>query len=130
MTNKVSRKRPSMPDIEVRERQAKRRLGSDDPACCHCGNSDWRALELHHIAGRAFDSMTVILCKNCHAILTDAQGGHPTIAEDTPTMLDRIGRLLLNLADFFDQLGIRLREFGGFLVQLASSLPVLNGCAS
>ncbi len=128
MSDKASRKRPSMPDMEVRERQAKRRLGSDSPACSHCGSKDWRTLELHHIAGQAFDAMTVILCKNCHAILSDAQSDHPPITGDTPTTLDRIGRLLINLADFFGQLATKLKEFGLFLIQLESSLPSPNGC--
>ena len=53
--------------------------------------------------------MTVILCKNCHAILSDAQSDHPPITGDTPTTLDRIGRLLINLADFFGQLATKLK---------------------
>jgi hypothetical protein len=122
MTNKESRKRPSMPDWETRERRAFRRLGTDKPACCHCGTSDWRLLELHHPAGRAYDDITVILCRNCHAVQTDAQGDHPPMVNDTPTMLDRIGRLLINLSDFFGQLGIKLREFGEFLIRYARSL--------
>ena len=122
MTDKPPRKRPSMPDRETRERQALRRLGSENPACCHCGNSDWRTLELHHIAGQAFDGLTVILCKNCHAAMSDGQCDHPPIVADTPTMLDRIGRLLVNLADFFGQLTGKLREFGEFLINLARTL--------
>jgi hypothetical protein len=123
MTDKTPRKRPSMPDRETRERQALRRLGSENPACCHCGNSDWRTLELHHIAGQAFDGLTVILCKNCHAAMSDGQCDHPPIVADTPTMLDRIGRLLVNLADFFGQLAGKLREFGEFLINCARTFP-------
>jgi hypothetical protein len=122
MTDKSPRKRPSMPDRETRERQAQRRLGSENPACCHCGNSDWRTLELHHIAGQAFDDLTVILCKNCHAALSDAQSDHPPMVDDTPTKFDKIGRSLVNFADFSAQLARRHQEFGEFLIEFARSI--------
>lgn len=115
------RKRPSMPDFETRERQAKRRLGSEHPACCVCGHSDWCALQLHHIASRACDEMTVIVCANCHAALSDVQHDHPPNGQDPPSPFDRIGRLLVNLADFLRQLATKLREFGEFLLGSARS---------
>jgi hypothetical protein len=119
MTDKPGRKRSSMPDRETRERQAKRRLRAESPACCHCGHSDWRALQLHHVLGRAYDDMTVILCANCHATLTDSQNDHPPCTAAEPLMFERIGRLLVNLADFFAQLALKLMEFGKFLLNLA-----------
>jgi hypothetical protein len=120
MTDKPERKRTSVPDRETRELQAKRRLGTASPACSHCGYSDWRALQLHHAMGQANDGMTVILCANCHATLTDAQRDHPPCKGDPPSMFDRIGRLLVNLSDFFAELAIKLKEFGKFLLNLAS----------
>jgi hypothetical protein len=127
MTERSARKRPTIPDCESRKQRAIRRLGSENPACCHCGFSDWRALQLHHAAGRVHDGITVILCANCHAILSDAQGDHPPITDDTPTMLDRIGRLLVNLADFFGRLGAKMKEFGEFLINLAQSFTEVTG---
>jgi hypothetical protein len=123
MKDKPKRKRPSMPDRETRERQAKRRLGTERPACCHCGFSDWRALQRHHAIGQAYDGMTVIECANCHAILTDGQNDHPPCTADAPSMFDRIGRLLVNLADFFAELAKKLMEYGEFLL---NSAPLSN----
>jgi hypothetical protein len=130
MSEKTARKYRSMPDCEARKHRALRRLGTDNPACCHCGNSDWRVLELHHIAGREFGDMTVIHCRNCHAVLSDAQSDHPPVVDDAPTMLDRIGRLLINLSDFFGQLGKKLKEFGEFLIEFARTFTASEDAVS
>jgi hypothetical protein len=110
------RKRPSMPDFETRERQAKRRLSSEHPTCCLCGHSDWRALQLHHVASRACDEMTVIVCANCHAALSDAQHDHPPNGQDPPSPFEHAGRWLVNLADFLRYLASKLQELGQFLL--------------
>jgi hypothetical protein len=117
-------------DGDTRERQAKRRLGSEHPACCHCGHSDWRALQLHHLAGHAHDGLTVILCANCHAAQSDAQRDHPPSSQEPTSMFDRIGRMLVNLADFLGQLAGKLREFGKFLLNVAQPTPSERGSPS
>src|SRR5947209_1434887 len=116
MSQKPPRKRPTMPDRETRERQAKRRLGTDNPVCCQCGVDDWRILQLHHMAGQAYDDLTIILCKNCHAVLSDGQSDHPSAHDDEPSMLARIGRMLLGAADFFRRWAEWLSEAGRFLI--------------
>jgi hypothetical protein len=84
--------------------------------------ADWRTLQLHHVAGQAYDDLVAPLCANCHSIMSDAQGDHPPGRDDAPGMLDRIGRLLVNLADFFGQLASKFKEFGEFLIGYARSL--------
>jgi hypothetical protein len=66
--------------------------------------------------------MTVILCANCHAALSDAQRDHPRSVGGTPSTFERIGRWLLNLADFLCQLACKFREFGALLLQSTGPL--------
>jgi len=122
MTNKPTRRRPASPDIETRRRHALRRLGSDHPSCHLCGHDDPCALELHHLAGRTSDDQIVPVCRNCHAALSDAQLDHPPLKPGGERDLEKIGRLLLGLADFFLQLAARLKKFGALLIDLAHSL--------
>src|SRR5439155_13562008 len=53
------------------------KLGTNEPRCGCCGETDWRCFELHHIAGKRFDEATVRLCRNCHAKASDSQRDHP-----------------------------------------------------
>jgi hypothetical protein len=48
----------------------------DGCACVICCESDPRCLENHHIAGRKYDSLTVVVCLHCHCKLTDMQKDH------------------------------------------------------
>ncbi len=70
----------------VRRQSKELRLGLPNPTCTVCGFSaveallrvpaskiPKRLLERHHLAGRAANDFTVILCRNHHAILTDWQ---------------------------------------------------------
>ena len=68
---------------EARLQRMYERLGVDDTALrIECGLDDVRCLEAHHIAGRKFDDATVILCRNCHRILSDDQKDHPPLIGD------------------------------------------------
>ena len=121
--NDSQKRRPAMRDSEARERQAKRRLRSEDPVCHLCGNNDWRVLELHHIAGQAYDKgAKVVVCGNCHAKVGDAQCDHPPGPGKTPSLLEMIGRFLLGWSDICAFVAERFREFGSWLIQLAKSL--------
>jgi len=103
-----------------RRKQARlERLKTERPVCIACGNHDWRCFEDHHIAGCKYCALTAVHCKNCHAIASDKQYDHPTILFTTPSKEDAIGRLLLGLADFFEQLIETLREFGKHLIDIA-----------
>jgi hypothetical protein len=64
-------------DFEKRKQRALQRLGSANPYCIICGESDWRCLELHHIGQEDFDASTSIVCRNCHRKASDAQMTHP-----------------------------------------------------
>jgi hypothetical protein len=56
------------------------RAGSDGwPSCIICGENDIRCLEAHHVAGRSVDDTQAIICRNCHAKLSDTQRDHPTV---------------------------------------------------
>jgi hypothetical protein len=58
-----------------------------DAACAHCGTTDVRILEVHHTHGRHHaPQLTIVLCKNGHAIASDqqVQDGTPREARTTP----------------------------------------------
>lgn len=106
---------------EERLERAYQRLGTRDPMCTTCEESDPRCLELHHIAGRKHHDDTVIQCRNCHRKLSDTQLGHPSPSASGPdAQLIIIGRFLLGLADWFALLVERLRDFGCWLIELAA----------
>ena len=105
--------------IERQKQNALERAGTNEPVCSICGESHWSVFEKHHIAGRRYSDMTVRLCKNCHAKATGLQHGHPPHASGKPTTEEIIGRLLLNLADFFELLIESLRKFGMYLIEMA-----------
>ena len=95
------------------------RLGVGTPRCAHCGLDDVRCLEAHHIAGCKFDDATVILCRNCHRILSDDQKDHPPLIGNEPTLHERVGHFLKGLADLFALLVVKLHEFGDELIGFA-----------
>jgi hypothetical protein len=104
---------------ETRRQDALDRLGSNNPVCVICGESDWRVLEFHHVAGRAYDEFGSIICRNCHRKLSDDQKDHPQKIGDPPTAPEQIGHFLKGLADLFALLAEKLRAFGDELISLA-----------
>ena len=68
-----------MTDLENEKRKNRRlaALGTNEPKCPCCGETDWRVFEQDHIAGRARDDMVVNICANCHRKRTYDQKGHP-----------------------------------------------------
>ena len=106
---------------ECRRQRALERLGTNSPWCPFCGFDDPLALELHHIAGEAFDETEVPVCRNCHRTLSDWQKDHPTCIGGRPNDLERIGRALLGSADMFELLANWLREHASKLFAAASS---------
>lgn len=103
---------------ERRKQRALERLGSNNPRCVVCGCDDPLALELHHIAGRAFDEETVPVCRNCHRRLSDYQKDHSIAQAKQDSDLTPISRFLDGLADLFEMLVKRLREFAAKLAAL------------
>ena len=109
------------PHEERRRQAAHRRLGTIEPSCVLCGEADWRCLELHHLAGHAFDDLIVIICRNCHRKQSDPTAN--TIDPIDPPIMERAGRLFLGLALFLAELVARLRAYGQQLLDGAASCP-------
>ena len=107
--------------IERQKQNKLERLGTNYPACVICGEVHWNVFEKHHIAGCRYCDETVLHCKNCHAKATALQYGHPPLVDGEPTMEEKIGRLLLGLADFFELLIETLRKFGNYLIEAANN---------
>ena len=104
------------PDYEARKQHRLRVLGCNEPRCAMCGEDRWQTLELHHIAGQAYDETTGIICRNCHRVLSDAQRDHPKPQGSADPHLEMIGRFLLGLADMLRIVIERLTAFGRELI--------------
>jgi hypothetical protein len=115
---------------ERRKQRALERLGSNNPVCVSCGEAGWSCLERHHIAGKRFDPDTAIICRNCHRKLSDRQKDHPADLGTQPDFLERLGHMLLGLADLFELLVQRFREFGHELISKAGQLHAKKRAAS
>jgi hypothetical protein len=100
---------------ERRKQRALERLGSNNPSCIVCGCDDPLALELHHLAGQAFGDDTVPVCRNCHRRLSDYQKDHSLDQGKPVGELEPIRRFMEGLADLFEMLVKRLREYAAKL---------------
>src|SRR5262249_1579968 len=110
--------------LDARRAAAYRRLGNQQPRCALCGEDDWRCLELHHLAGKAYDTeVTVIVCRNCHRKQSDPAANAAAPAQADTPILERIGRYLLGLGDFFAQLAAKLTAYGKQLLEAARACP-------
>lgn len=107
---------------EIRKQNKLEKLDDNNPACVTCGEDDPHCLERHHIAGRAYSDDLSIVCRNCHRKLSDNQKDHPKQIGKPPTTLDTIGHMLLGLADLFELLVKKLREYGIFLINTAQEM--------
>jgi superfamily I DNA/RNA helicase len=103
-------------DAEDRRQQRLRRLGTQNPNCVACGESDPAVLELHHIAGRKHHVDLSILCANCHRKASDRQRNRIEGVEASDRRLDRIGYYLLGLADLLEMVAGTFRSFGAWLI--------------
>lgn len=106
-------------DRIARTRRKHEYFGTTEPACSVCGEKRVALLEKHHIAGKDYDPATMILCKNHHALMTEFQKDFPPNASDPPNTLERLGRMLLNLAELFAILVEKFKEFGIYLIERA-----------
>jgi hypothetical protein len=110
-------------DLEIRRerRQQARleRLDTTNPSCVVCGERDSRTLEKHHLEGRQFGETLVHACRNCHRKLSDSQNDHAHKITEIPDPLEAIGHFLLGLADLFELLVRKLREFAAQLIERA-----------
>lgn len=112
-----------------RTRRAQR-FGTDG-ACARCGVSEPRVLvpirkrllEAHHVCGRAHDDeLTVPVCRNCHALLTDAQLAAGVQLEPPPTILHQVAAALASLFSLLHELSERGLDWVRQLELLATDL--------
>ena len=96
------------------------KLGTDNPLCGTCGETDDRCFEAHHIAGRRHDDLTVNICCNCHRKVSDDQRDHPPFVAGADPMLAAIGHFLLGFADLLRIVFERLYEYGRLLIDRAA----------
>jgi hypothetical protein len=117
---------------DVRKLRRARRLGAG-AVCVLCGEENpvelrrarGSLLEAHHVGGLANDSqLTVIVCRNCHALLTEAarvsdvELGH----RDDRQPLERLEAVLRGQADFDELLAQRQRAWADELAAEAARL--------
>jgi hypothetical protein len=116
---------PVMTDAEkkyvTRRQKAFERLGTDRPVCACCGEPAWQCMELHHLEGEQFGKTLIVVCRNCHRKLSDAQKDHPPKLGNPPTTIESIGHFLDGLADLLVLLARKLREFAAHLIEEARS---------
>jgi hypothetical protein len=109
---------------ETRRQKAFARLGTDHPMCACCAETNWRCMELHHLEGKEFGKTLIVVCRNCHRKLSDAQKDHtPTQLGPPPTTIESIGQFLQGLADLLLMLAEKLWEFGEYLLEQAHLQP-------
>lgn len=112
-----------------RERRTQR-FGTGN-ACVRCGVSEPRVLvpirrrllEAHHACGRAHDNeLTVPVCRNCHALLTEAQLAAGVQLEPPPTLLHQVAAALASLFSLLHELSERGLDWVRGLEALANDL--------
>ena len=103
-------------DAQLRRSKARRRVGPG-AQCSICGEDDPRYLELHHLAGQAYDEAVVPVCRNCHRKLSDDQIDHPNT--DSPERNHVLARLLMGIGDLLVALGRELKQIGQELFDMA-----------
>jgi hypothetical protein len=112
-------------DKEDRLEQHYRRLGTHEPICVGCAETDPRCMEDHHIAGRESHTDTGQICRNCHRKLSDDQVDHAPRDQAQPLgQLAVIGHYLLGLCDLLAMVLATLREFGEWLINQARRVEV------
>ena len=106
---------------EARREQSLRRLGTRQPACVVCGETDPRCMELHHIAQIRHHEDTAIVCRNCHRKLSDDQRDHVMDRHGQDQTLATVGHYLMGLADLFKLMAATLAQLGATLIRQAKS---------
>lgn len=102
---------------ETRKQRRCETLDNNDPRCGTCGYHRWQAIERHHPADHGRDETTVLICRNCHRVLSDDQKDHPAFDPNADPMLDAIGHFLLGLADMLKIILEKLYAFGNALIE-------------
>lgn len=107
------------------------RLHGPGAACARCGlttpetlfAADRSILEAHHVCGRANDGgLTVPVCRNCHAELTEGQRAAGATFAAPPTVLHQIAAALASVFAFLTDLAERGAAWAGALAALTGEL--------
>lgn len=118
--------------IAAAGRRARRdqRFGTD-PACVRCGTTEIellvpvkrRFLEAHHICGAMNENaLTVPVCRNCHAVLTEGQQSAGVTFTTPSTILHQVASALASLFAMLHDLCERGMDWAYALSELASEL--------
>ncbi len=123
---------PARDPIASEARRAKReRLLGDSPACVRCGLAEIDSLiavkrgvlEAHHVVGRANDEdLTVALCRNCHAVVTERYRDAGVSLNRPPTVLHQLSAILRAQSALLIDLGHRGVLLADALCQLIALL--------
>ena len=107
---------------DLRKRRRARRL-PPDPICL-CGEDRLVTLEVDHPQGHASGDPTIVRCKNCHAVHTEAQRDVGADLSHRPdrTVLEIIEAGLLSLAAFLEELAEQFCEWAEWLGTLIRAL--------
>jgi hypothetical protein len=119
----MAKKKPPTDEYERRKQSRLHKLGTNNPRCL-CGNSDWRCIEEHHVDTRRRDTLVVLVCANCHRILTYDQKEHPKELLNCDEFLASVGNFLLGLAGMLRIILDRLYEYGEALIVRANGTVV------
>ncbi len=113
-----------------RHARREQRFGRE-PACVRCGATEIEALvpvkrrflEAHHICGAANDyALTVPVCRNCHAVLTEGQQSAGVVFTTPPTLLHQLASALASFFAMLYDLCERGMGWAQALSELASEL--------
>ena len=104
---------------QKRLERAYRRVGTRNPICVCCGESDVHTLEAHHVGERAHHDDVAPVCRNCHRKLTDPQKDRVEVHASDPSS-EMIGRYLCGLADLLLMIAQTVREFGERMLGLGA----------
>lgn len=104
----------------AKKRRAFEAAGQFIHVCVTCGEGDPLCLILEHAAGQARDDVTFLMCVNCHAKRSCYQREEPAGSNNHHNVFEVIGRWLLGMAGYFEILMTKLRQFGEFLIALAT----------
>src|SRR5688500_19247853 len=114
----------------AREARRARTLG-EGATCLRCGMTNLAALvegaanllEDHHVVGRRHDAgLTIPLCRNCHAILTEDNRCSGADMRQQPSLLERIVNVLRALGAFFNDLAQRFFSWAERLARFIAGL--------
>lgn len=115
---------------------ARERRFTPDAACIRCGITTPETLvparrsflEAHHVCGKANDAgLTIPVCRNCHAVLTERQQAAGVTFAAPPTLLHQIASALESLLAFLYDLCERgmdwVAALSGLIDDLDSTYP-------